>query len=440
MAGANVLAAMCASIVNLLPPGAGLVSGTGARLAVGVNFLAAGGLTRSLVDERALDPIATLQANLADHLAVAERYEEGLIASMTEDLKRRTRPAPPTGMPKLLSLRDDIEGNSAPIGDWAFHDLLSPCCDRGLESITASPAIFVESSELADLEQKLRSGHLNRPYVRVTLVDADSTTGLSQRVLALMRGTGRVDRSGVPTVIRGRVAASCSMSNLKLGMLHGEDGLISNLLWLVDGGPRLDPTGTVPEVVVPYNVHDEYARALAIAWRCRLDYRQAQSPTIRHDWEPRQREWLAYLNKLEPECPGLTLAARPLFGTLIFGLARMSSALNGEKARWSAAGVLGLAKLLVDRMVQCRQRFAQTEKDVACRDLAVKLVPKLVEGPLDAREIVRKTSRLRIGECRDALDVLNRHGLIRQVEGGKWELALPAPQAVAKLRTPYIDV
>jgi hypothetical protein len=73
-------------------------------------------------------------------------------------------------------------------------------------------------------------------------------------------------------------------------------------------------------------------------------------------------------------------------------------------------------------------------------ELAAKLIAKLVSGPWDARELQRKTNGLLIGDCREALAVLGRIGVAHEVGEGKWGLSLPGPQAVARLRTPFIDV
>jgi len=118
----------------------------------------------------------------------------------------------------------------------------------------------------------------------------------------------------------------------------------------------------------------------------------------------------------------------------------MSGDLDGGTPRWCDVGALGLAKFPLGRMIECRQRLVQTEQDARILELAAKLVANVVAGPLDERELVRKTNGLLIGNCREALGFLGRNGVAHEVAEGKWDLLLPAPQAVARLRAPFIDV
>ena len=91
-------------------------------------------------------------------------------------------------------------------------------------------------------------------------------------------------------------------------------------------------------------------------------------------------------------------------------------------------------------MVNCREQLTRTERDARDLDLAIKLIAKLEDGPLNARELVRKTNRLLSGDCRRVLELYDRLGVARRVENDKWELMLPVAQAVKKIRAPYVDV
>lgn len=439
-AGANVLAAMCASIANVNPPGTCLVTEEGNRLPVGMSFAAAGGLTRSLVDGKVIDLVARFQTNLGDHLAAADTHAAAKLAALPEHERIRIRPDPPSGSPVLADLKVEINGLVAAKDSSAFGRLISPCRDQGLEGIMANPAVFLDASDPATLKQELPHVHLSYPFVRAFIPDSNHASQMSRILLSIMHGTGCAKGTRVPSHLRGHVAVTCSIANMGQNVDATEDSLFANLLWLVDGGHCPSSLNGIPDDVAPYRMHERYPDALHKAWTRRLDYRQAQSPSVRYNWEPRQREWVTFLNQLEPLCPGLTLAARPLFATLVYGMISMSRALDTEKPRWSDVGALELAKLLVGRMVECRRRLVETEQDAKIIELAVKLVNKLGAGPRDARELVRKTNGLLIGDCRQALGVLGRIGVAREVAEGKWELSLSAPQAVAKLRAPFIDV
>jgi hypothetical protein len=86
------------------------------------------------------------------------------------------------------------------------------------------------------------------------------------------------------------------------------------------------------------------------------------------------------------------------------------------------------------------EQLTQTERDARDLDLAIKLIAKLEDGPLTARELVRKKNRLLSGDCRRMLELYERSGVARRVENDKWELTLPVAQAVKKIRAPYVEV
>jgi hypothetical protein len=104
------------------------------------------------------------------------------------------------------------------------------------------------------------------------------------------------------------------------------------------------------------------------------------------------------------------------------------------------AGVLTVSRLIVERMVNHRERLLVAEQEARLVALAIKLVEKLQGGPLSARALTRKKSKLRIGDCRRVLDLFDRLGIARRVEGDEWKLVLPAERAVERLKVPYIDV
>ncbi len=440
-AGANVLAAKAISLTNLYPPGTCLITAEGNRLLVGMSFAAVGGFTESLVSEKVLDPIARTQNNLGDHLAADAAHEANKLAALPPCERDRIRPAEPTNTPELANLRTAIRGVMDPRDDSCFASLLGADRSQGVNEFVSKPAVFLDANSPGDLMKQLAQAHLRHPFVRAVLADGCGTEQLEKVLLSLIRGTSLPTGVTGPNHIRGHVAAACTPARLAQAVEAGEGSLLCNLLCLVDDGCGLPPLpARASEDPSPYRTQANYPRFLRAAWVDRLDYRRTVPRMIRYDWEPRQHEWVAFLRNLEPRCPGLTAAARPLFVTLFYGLFRMSMEQKEEQPRWGDTSVLDLAKFLVGRQVQYRERLVQTEQGTRVLELAIKLVAKLEGGPLDARGIVRKTSRLSTDACREALGAMVRVGVIRGVGDGKWELALPAAQAVKKIRSPYIDV
>ncbi len=439
-AGANVLAAKCIALANSYPPGACLVSDDGSRLTVGVSFASIGGLTNSLIADKVIAPLACLQNNLVDHIAADATHSDATRAAMSpSELCRHRPPTPSENSSGLAKLDLELNGFSSEGDSSVFRCLLAPCRSQG--ELKTTPAVFLNAGTAAELAKQLSRAHCRYPFVRAELPDGPGTERLESALLSVVQGTSIADGAAGSVHIRGHVAVSCKAARLARSVGDGDEGLLANLLWLVDGkGGELSSTQDHGSSSAPCAAHLNYSEALEIAWARRLDYRQTRPLTIRYAWPPRQREWLALLQKLEPRCPGLTRAARPLFATLVTGLLLLSPGRKGEKKSWTDTEALALAKFLAMRMVNCREQLTQTERDARDLDLAIKLISKLEDGPLNARELVRKTNRLLSGDCRRVLELYDRLGVARRVENDKWELMLPVGQAVKKIRAPYGDV
>ena len=441
-AGANVLAAKCIALANSYPPGACLVSDDGGRLTVGMSFASIGGLTNSLIADKVIAPLACLQNNLVDHLAADATHSDAMLAAIPpSELCRHRPPAPAENSSGMAELDLTLNGFSSESDSSVFRFLLAPCRNQGPGELKTTPAVFLDAGIAAGLAKQLSRAHCRYPFVRAELPDGPGTERLESILLSVLRGTSIADGVTGPVHIRGHVAASCTAAKLARSVGDGDESLLANLLWLVDGnGGELSSQSEHGSSSEPYPTHLDYSEALEIAWARRLDYRRTDPMTIRYAWHPRQREWVALLQKLEPRCPGLTRAARPLFATLVTGLLLLSSGRKGEQKRWTDIDALALAKFLVMRMVNCREQLTQTERDAKDLDLAIKLIFKLEDGPLNARELVRKTNRLLSGDCRRVFEIYDRLGVARRVENDKWELMLPVGQAVKKIRGPYVDV
>jgi hypothetical protein len=441
-AGANVLAAKCIALANSYPPGACLVSDDGSRLTVGMSFASIGGLTNSLIADKVIAPLACLQKNLVDHIAADAAHSRATLRAMPpSELSRHRPPAPSENASGLAKLDSALNGFSPESDSSVFRSLLAPCRNQGPGELKNTPAVFLDAGSAAGLEKQLSRAHCRYPFVRAELADGPGTERLEGILLSVLQGTCIADGVAGPVHIRGHVAAFCTAAKLVRSVGDGDESLLANLLWLVDGkSGELSSTREHGSSSAPYATHLKYSEALEIAWARRLDYRQAGPMTIRYAWPLRQREWVALLQKLEPRCPGLTRAARPLFATLVTGLLLLSSGRKGEQKRWTDIDALALAKFLVFRMVNCREQLTQTERDARDLDLALKLIAKLENAPLTARQLVRKTNSLLADDCRRVLELCGQRGGARPVENDKWELMLPVGQAVKKIRAPYVDV
>jgi hypothetical protein len=150
-----------------------------------------------------------------------------------------------------------------------------------------------------------------------------------------------------------------------------------------------------------------------------------------------QWKWVAYLTEQERRFPGVSATAHSLFSTLLFGLCRLATTKMGPV---SPAGAFEMAKYLVDRMVCLREHLVQSVEKGRLLKIAENLLPKLGGRTHTARELVRKTNRLPIADCRDALDLLSQQGIIVEAESGQWQLAVALPEGLQKIKTSIIEV
>jgi hypothetical protein len=440
MAGTNVLVSMCASLANLHPPGTCLITPDGNRLQVGLSFVSAGGLTNSLVNEKVLDQIATIQNNLADHLAAEAAHSAATIAAIAPHERARVRPKAPeeSSIMERLGLVMDFAGASPGHDSSPLRCLLGPSQQQGLGSITTKPAVFLSADSAEGLKRQLPQSHRRYPFVRAALTSGPGMERLQNQLLFVARGTSLQNETTGPVHVRGHIAASCSPLVLAQSVAQGEETLLANMIWLVDGfGVFTPPDKDDLKPLEPFQMHARYKEALEQAWLYRLDHRN-EARTVQFDWQPLQRQWVAFLQRMEPNCPGITHAARSLAATLLFGCHLLHE--PGKHSGWSVAGLLALSKLIAGRMVNRRERLLFAEEEARLQVLAIKLVEKLQEGPLSARALTRKKSNLRMGECRKVLDLFDRMGIACRGGNDEWKLVLPADRAVERLKAPCIDV
>jgi hypothetical protein len=328
--------------------------------------------------------------------------------------------------------------NPRPLDSSPFRRLLDPCQSQELGTIINAPAVFLCADSVEGLQRELAQAHRNHPYVRAALTAERGIERLKSQLQSVVRGTSVPSGVAGPVHVRGHIAASCAPGLLAQSVAPGEDALFDHMIWLVDGQSELIPSQqSDPDLPTPYVIHTRYREALERAWAYRLDYRN-ETRELPFDWQGMQFKWVKFLQRLEPRCPGIIQAARPLAGTILFGCYELSE--PRKPLGWSAAGVLALSMLMVERMVNYRERLLFAGQEARLVALAIKLVEKLQGGPLSARALTRKKSRLRIGDCRRVLDLFDRLGIARRVAGDEWKLVLPAERAVERLKVSYIDV
>ena len=99
-----------------------------------------------------------------------------------------------------------------------------------------------------------------------------------------------------------------------------------------------------------------------------------------------------------------------------------------------------MAKALIERMIFFRERLLQTEELHRMQHIAIRMLKKLGGSPLTPREIVRKTNRLVISDCREALQLLQNVGVVSEVGCERWSLTMSPSEGAAKVRSSFVDV
>ena len=105
----------------------------------------------------------------------------------------------------------------------------------------------------------------------------------------------------------------------------------------------------------------------------------------------------------------------------------------------NTADVAAFARFLVLRMVHARRAAVGGARAAHLHRIASKIIHKLEGDTLTPRDISRKTSKLSVSDCRDALDLLLRAGVVHST-GDKWTLNSSAAEALNKLKNARLTI
>ena len=426
LAGTNILTAMCCTLANILPHGAGFRSPDGDILPVGLNFLMLDGLSRSLTDSKVFGPMADMQAALIANVNEGNSYEAHHGIGKTIHGKP-INPAPSSDI-AMNNLRYSLDGFGVKPGDSSpFEILLSPSAESMKGDFKRNPLIFIRLDAGSRPLEKNPSAHLSQPFIRASL---DAGSGQS-RFVAQLRS---IAQGGIGDIaLHPRMALSAPPAVFRDLITNGSTDFLSKSIWMFD-----QPlSANQPKVTGSFPIRQAFDSALRRAWAQRLDFRRTTPPFREFDWKTSQASWVAYLGQKERRFPGISATAYRLFGTLLFGLCRLAT---NESRLPTPMGAFSLAKHLVERMVSLREQLVQSEERIRLLAIAMRLIPKLADQSCTARELVRKCNRLPIADCRDALQLLSQERIVVQAEQEQWQLALPVPDGLQKIKTAIIEI
>lgn len=435
-AGANALAAMALTIANV---SGGRVFFEDESAEVGTSLTIAGPLTDSVTRAILREPLQN-QQNLNAHIADADAAKA--LATAKGNFNRAFDPSTLDTTPKFPELLNIVQDPSAFI---STRRLLQPGELHGLNDLLSRPMVAATADTPAAVEAGLKLAHSGQLFVNVPVASAGHAATMAPSLLRTINGTsiGPDCRS-----VCGHVAASIDPGALAecLRTNNAAVGWLGKSIWLVDGDavpqpvcltndvvsePVSQPAVSEPAKTTPLDkLNRRYAAAIQDAMMHRIDYREPA-----RDYLIDYRVWQTYLIpslvKCEPDCPGITVAARWLYVSLEYGLSKLLTApgFANVQNRISRFTVSALARHLVRRMIAARQTILATEEQTRMLVLAQRMAYKLEEGPADIRRLIRKTNKLTASACTGALHLLHDAGFARQ-DGSNWLLTRPASEFV----------
>ncbi|MBX3742512.1 MAG: hypothetical protein KF712_16110 [Akkermansiaceae bacterium] len=427
-AGINILAAMCCTLCGILPRGAGFRAPGGDILPVGLDFLMLDGLSSSLTDAKVFRQMADMQSALTANVAKGNTYEAHHGIGMT--MHGTPIYAAPSNDNAMTNLESTLNGFGSRSGDSSpFEALLFPTSEAMKSDLKTNSMVFARLDSNSPPFEKYPSTHLSQPFIRAFL---DTGTG-QRRFLQQLKSLAQCGVGGL--ALHSRIALSATPTVFRDLLTNGAADFLMKSLWIYDHPRSAPQQNPIPNS--SYSITQAFDAALRKAWSQRLDHRLQTPPAIICEWRKNQGVWVSYLAKQENRFPGISATAYTLFSTLLFGLCRLS---NKETGSASPAGAFDMAKHLIERMIALREHLVQSEERSRLRTIAIRLLPKLDGRPYTARDLVRKSNRLPIDDCRRALQLLSQERIVVRVGEEQWKLALPVEDGLQKIRTSIIEV
>ena len=433
-AGANTLAMMALALANSAPPRSCLADDKeGMRIPVGMGMLVSGSLSCDLLDDRVLAVLHASQNHLYGHIRdwmEKNKIKEHRAAATGVIFPNDTGVAGSRWSP--FERLDHVDFADFHEPDDMFRELLRPPKSPGTREIRDLPVMFAAVGSADTLKSVLNFAHRGRPLLHASLSD-DGDPALLAKVC------GEV-MSGCPTraLLDGSISGQVIVTD-PLGMLgdlvcgDGKGaGWLHRLLWLGDHetSPAFEMAGDANFGPKLLRTGGCFESALETVAAKRLNFNKPDPMQVVCEFSRGQTTWNAFLRGLEPRFPGITGTLRPLPASLAFGLLEMIKASEqASRPQLAMDAVTAFAQLLALRMVNAREMMVQDGRRQRLESLAASIRLKLADGPLQIREIMRKSHRLDAATCQEVLERLADSGLVVR-SGSQWKLA-PSKQRQA---------
>ena len=420
--GANVLAAMALVVEGLRRPGSRVELANGTTIEPRGGCLVSGGLASAMVVDKVLSPLRAKQAAFQYHHECWRRHM--MKAARNPDKETDTSsPSRLDGTPLLSELDKTDDGSGYGRFTRRAGLLVQPAERMDFES-RERPIFFATVAAPGDIDRLMPFGHAGRMLVHVPINDPSGFARFGGPIVRLLDGVhlgpGHLEASGdvistdVHAILGGAVADGTA-----------ENSWPARLPWLVETCPEARFVPAADSNVRKIGcVNAMFESAVDRVLLARLA--PAAGPGQRecqfsHHW---QTIWIRLLRKLEPACPGIAGALRPLLVSLMAGLYEICKdpALpNRAAGSIDPLEVLAFAGLLARRMVAFRQRHLRDMREAERKRLIMWILTILSEGPRSVRDLTRRKHRLSADTCRDALQHLLTTGAVA-CDGRAWIL------------------
>ncbi len=425
-AGVNTLAAMALAIAGSQRPDFALCGANGSRTAIGGSFLVSGALSAGLVAEHLIVPLAERQTALSANLR-----------DWREDEQRRLDHAARTGRPldeegrsqavnresKLNRITRMSECGESDEAARGYRNLLVRPPGSGVRELQSHPMIFSSIGSPVGIRNFMEGAHSGRPLLHVPLAVAADAKRFASSCNRVIDGCHVL--APEPRHCKGELIVTDPCGVLAAVVRGGgaDGGWLQRLPWLTDhaAGPAIKLDSQPPSGARLDKVIDRFREALSQTWAERMNM-DGKASAMEYDFREHQAAWVNYLATCEPSFPGITAAMRPLAASLAYGLRQIYRASQmAKEATLDLVWVCSFAATLAQRMVDARAQMVNDEHRDRVMRIANTMRRKLEDGAQTVRDLSRRSYRVSIPDCEEALDFLKEGGIAERV-ANRWSL------------------
>lgn len=383
-AGYNLLAAMACTLANLAPDDGSIVHPDGSPARLGTSLLIHGSATSGCVVDEIVTELCRKQENLLQHM---QSY-------LTATRKWKAQPhyvelhTADLGEDESMTYIERTQGKASAFRSGpsqAWRAVLDTPAHPSLAQIMMHPKFFVSVRGRKDIETQMAKLRPGPALVHLGLTHPDDIRQFSDDGAAILES--RYNLENGTRVIKGHLLITDPMHVLATAAQKPDERTLwlGQLVWLSDGdhgpdAPTPDPNSAVYSSAP---VEHNFRRAISQLLAQRLSPQEQVSFKLCADIRPHLLGWRMFLSQMEPQLPGISMAARNLLTSLFFGLQLMTK----NPKELCAASVATLARFLVRRMANARLSIMRSGELARSRKHIARIFGKLGNGPADSRKI-----------------------------------------------------